>query len=229
MEWQSPTPYQILELRHHQKHEMVDVAASLRWASHIRPSSTSSQTLLVAPSNYDTFCRWSDGNSSLMWLIVDVRNAYSCTDVAFSCGTTKWFFQSVRFCMKLMFVLCTLLAPAHSIACSANTLSAISIGFGSLMNCISHFWVQCKTYCTGCCTIWKKEMSRIKLTIESKWYYDIHSSSSSFNHSRDWKVAPGSEMKSSAWSEHRQWIALYFLTTPMATETLQWKQPLMKW
>jgi len=29
--------YQILESRHHQKHEMVAAAASLRWASHLRP------------------------------------------------------------------------------------------------------------------------------------------------------------------------------------------------
>jgi len=38
MESQSLTPYHILELRHHQKHEMVDAAASLRGASHFRPS-----------------------------------------------------------------------------------------------------------------------------------------------------------------------------------------------
>jgi len=38
MEWQSPTPCQILELRNHQNHEMIDAAASLRGASHLGPS-----------------------------------------------------------------------------------------------------------------------------------------------------------------------------------------------
>jgi hypothetical protein len=31
-------PYQVLESRHHQKHEMLDGAASLRRASHFCPS-----------------------------------------------------------------------------------------------------------------------------------------------------------------------------------------------
>ena len=31
-------PYQILESRHHQKHELMDVAASLRQTSYLRPT-----------------------------------------------------------------------------------------------------------------------------------------------------------------------------------------------
>jgi len=38
MEWQSTTPYPILELRHHQMDEMVDAVARLHQASHVRPS-----------------------------------------------------------------------------------------------------------------------------------------------------------------------------------------------
>jgi hypothetical protein len=38
MELQSPMAYQILESGYHEKHEMVDAAASLRRASHLRHS-----------------------------------------------------------------------------------------------------------------------------------------------------------------------------------------------
>jgi len=38
MEIQSPTPYEILECSHRQKHEIVDAAASVRRASDLRPS-----------------------------------------------------------------------------------------------------------------------------------------------------------------------------------------------
>jgi len=71
-----------------------------------------------------------------------------------------------RSCWRtIILMLCTLSVCTQSATISGNTLSAMSIGFGNLMNCISCSWVQSKTYCTGCSKTWKREMSRINSTI----------------------------------------------------------------
>ena len=89
---------------------------------------------------------------------------------------------------------------------------AMSISFGSRMNCIRYSWVQLRTYCTGCSNTWKLEMWRVTLAMSSHRYHYIGASSSSLNHSIPWKSAPGWEKICGAWSEHWQWIALQFLT-----------------
>jgi len=111
------------------------------------------------------------------------------------------------FWMKLISMFCTLLVFIQSTTCSGNTLSAMYIAFGSLMNCISCSRVQLKTYCTGCIHTWKRKMWRINLTIDSHRYHDSQASSASPNHSIEWKAAPGREKRSGAWSDHWQWIA----------------------
>jgi len=60
-------------------------------------------------------------------------------------------------------------------------------------------------------------MSRINSTINSHRYHDIRASSASPSHSIRWNAAPGREKWSGAWTEHRQWIALRFLTAPRIT------------
>jgi len=132
------------------------------------------------------------------------------------------------FWTKLISMFCTLLVFIQSATSSGNTLSAMSIAFGGLMNCISCSWVQLKTYCTGCSNTWKLEMSRIKLTLNSHQYHNIQASSASLNNLILWKAAPGREKKSGAWSEHWQWILLQSLTAPRMMGKLQRKQPLMK-
>jgi len=62
-------------------------------------------------------------------------------------------------------------------------------------------------------------MARINLTIDSHQYHDIWASSSFPNHSIQWKAAPGRETKSKAGSEHWQWMALRFLSTPTTRKT----------
>jgi len=132
------------------------------------------------------------------------------------------------FWKKLISMFCTLLVFIQSATSSGNTVSAMSIAFGSLMNCISCSWVQLKTNCTGCSNTWKLEMSRISMTIDSHQYHDIQASSASLHYSIRWNVAPGKEKKSGAWSEHWQWVALDLFTTSRMPGKLQRKQPLMK-
>jgi len=123
---------------------------------------------------------------------------------------------------------CTLVMFIQSATSSGNSLSAMSIAFGTLMNCISCSWVQLTMYCTGCSNTWKLEMSKINLTIDSHQYHDIQASSASLNHSIGWKVAPGRAKRPGAWSEHCQWIAVQYLTAPRMTGKLRRKQSLMK-
>jgi len=62
------------------------------------------------------------------------------------------------FWIKLKLIVCTLMVFIQSKTSSGNTLSALSIGFGSLMNCISCSWIQSRTGCTGCSNTQKLEM-----------------------------------------------------------------------
>jgi len=109
---------------------------------------------------------------------------------------------TLSFCTKLLSMFCTLLVFIQCATSSGNTLSAMCIAFGSLMNCISCFWVYLKTYCTGCSNTWKLEMSRINLTIDSHQYHNIQASSASLNYSFHLCVAPGREYRSGASSEY---------------------------
>ena len=119
-----------------------------------------------------------------------------------------------RFWMNLISITGTLLVFIQSEISSGNTLFAMSITFGNLMNCISCSWVLSKIHCTGCWNSWNLEMSRINLTIDSHQYHNIRASSTSPIHSIRWKAAHGREKRSRAWSEHWQWIVLQFLTAP---------------
>jgi len=112
---------------------------------------------------------------------------------------------------------------------SGNTLSAMSHDFRSLINCISCSWVQLKSYCTGCSNTWKLEIWRINLTIDSHRYHDSQVSSASLNHLISWNAGPGREKRSVAWSEHWQWIALWFFTALRIMRKLRQKHSLMKW
>jgi hypothetical protein len=136
---------------------------------------------------------------------------------------------TLSFRTKQLSMFCTLLVFIQSTTSSRNTLSAMSIAFGRLMNCISCSWVWLKTYCTGWSNTWKREMSSINFTIDSHQYHHIHASSASLKHSIQWKAAPGREKSSGPWSEHWQWIALQFLTAPRMPGKLQRKKHLMKW
>jgi len=105
----------------------------------------------------------------------------------------------------------------------------MSIGFGSLMNCISCSWVYLKTYWTGRPNTWKRDSLRINLTIDLHWCHDIPVTSTSPNHSIHWKAAPGNVKRSVAWSEHWPWIPLQLLPAPRMLGKLQRKHPPMKW
>jgi len=131
------------------------------------------------------------------------------------------------FWTHLIAMFCTLLVFIKYNTSSGNTLSAMSISFCSLVNCIDCSWVVLKTYCTGCSDMWIPEMSGINLTIDSHRHNDIQASSSSPNHPNRWQAAPGRELRSGAWLEHWVWTALQFLTAPRMTGILQLKQPLM--
>jgi len=133
------------------------------------------------------------------------------------------------FWMNRILIICTILLFIQSETSSGDTLFAMSIAIGSLMNCISCSRVLLKSYCTGFSNTWKQEMSRINLTIYSHRFHDIQASSLSLSHSIRWKAYPGREKTSRAWSEHWQWIALRFLTAPRMTGELRRKEPLMKW
>jgi len=130
--------------------------------------------------------------------------------------------------MKLISMFWILVMFIQSATSSGNSLSAMSIAFGSHMNCISCSWVLLKTYCTGCSNTWKLEISRINLTIDSHQFHDIQLSSASLNHSIPWKAAPVRAKRSGAWSEHCQWIALPILTASRTTGKLRLKKPRMK-
>jgi len=125
-------------------------------------------------------------------------------------------------------MLCTLMVFIQSATSSGNSLSAMSIAMGSLMNCISCSIVQLMIYCTDCSNTSKLEVSRINLTIDSHRYHVIQASSTSHNHFIHWKAHPGRENTSGAWYEHWHWIALQFLTAPRMQGKLWWKQPLIK-
>jgi len=132
------------------------------------------------------------------------------------------------FWMKWTLMFCTLFVFIQSATSSGNSLSAMSIRFGSLMNCIICSWVKLMTYCTGCSNTWKLEMWRINLIINSHQYHNVQASSTSLNHSIRWKAAPGREKRSSVWSEYSQWIALRLLTAPRMMDksgrnSLWWK------
>jgi len=129
----------------------------------------------------------------------------------------------------IILMLCTLWLSTQSATSSGNTLSAMSIGFGSLMNWISCSWGWLKTYCTGYSNTWKLEIAWINLTIDSHRCHDIPVSSTSLNHLIHWKAAPGKVKRSVEWSEHWQWIVLQFLSARQMTGKLRRKQPLMKW
>jgi len=70
-------------------------------------------------------------------------------------------------------------------------------------------------------------MWRMNLIIDSHQYHDTQASSPSLNHFIRCKEAPGRETRSGVWSEHRQWIALQFLTAERITGKLHQNQPLM--
>jgi len=72
-------------------------------------------------------------------------------------------------------------------------------------------------------------MSRIDSTLDSHWCRDILACSTFLNHSINWRAAPGKVRSSVEWSEHRQWIALQFLSAVRMMRKLRWKQPAMKW
>jgi len=133
------------------------------------------------------------------------------------------------FWMKLIWMFCTLFVFIQFATSSGNSLTAMSISFGSLMNCISCSWVKLNTYSTGCSNTWKLEISRINLTINSHQCHDIQASRASLNHSIRLKAATSRAKRSGAWSEHWQWIALQFLSAPRMAGKLRQKQPLMKW
>jgi len=148
----------------------------------------------------------------------------------FNHSMTQEFGMSTQsFRMNLLSMICTLLVFIQSQTSSGNTLFAMSIAFGSLMNRISCSWVYLKTYCAGCSNTWRLEMSRINVTIDAHQYQDILPSCASLNHSIRWNATPGRGNTSGEWSEQWQWIGLRFLTAPRMTGKPRWKQPLMKW
>jgi len=130
---------------------------------------------------------------------------------------------------KLILMFWTLLLFILSATSSGNTLSALSIAFGSPMNCISCSWVWLKTYCTGCSNTWKLQLLTIILRLNSHQYHDIQATSATPHHSVRWTVGSGRQKKSGAWSEHWDWIVLQFLTAPRMSGKLRQKQPLMTW
>jgi len=118
---------------------------------------------------------------------------------------------------------CTFLVYIQSETSSGKTLSAISIDFSSVMNCICCSWVYLNSYCTGCSNTWKLEMSRINLTIHSHRYLDIQACSAPLNHMTHWNAAPSRENRSAARIEHWQWIELHLWTTPRKMANYSWK------
>jgi len=105
------------------------------------------------------------------------------------------------FWMNPISMFCSLLMIIQSATCFGTIFSAMYIGFGSLMNCISCSSVLFKAYCTWWSNTWKAEMWRINVTINSQRYHDIRASSASLNHSIRWKSAPGRVKRCRAWSE----------------------------
>ena len=85
----------------------------------------------------------------------------------------------------IMLMLCTLQVSAQPSTSFDYSLSAMSIGFGIPMNCISCSCVMLKAYFTGCSNTSKLEMWRINLTIDTHRCHDIPASSTSLNHSID--------------------------------------------
>jgi hypothetical protein len=132
------------------------------------------------------------------------------------------------FWTKLILMFCTLFQFSQSATSSGNSLSAMSISCGRLMNWISCSWFELKTYITGYANTWELEMSRINLTIDSHLYHDSQASHASLNHSIRRTASSGWAKISGAWSEHGEWILLQILT-PRMMGNLQRKQPLMKW
>jgi len=123
----------------------------------------------------------------------------------------------------------TLWVFIQSASSSGNTLSAISIAFGSLMDCISCSGVLLKTYFTGCSDTCQLEMCRITLDNQFTsvpWYWGLQHFFKEFD---SCKAAPGRQTKSVASLEQLWWIALQCLTAHRMKGKLWWKQPLMKW
>jgi len=58
------------------------------------------------------------------------------------------------FWTELILTFCTLFEFIQSATSSGNSLCAMFINFGSLMNCISCSWVELKTDCTSCSNTW---------------------------------------------------------------------------
>jgi len=104
------------------------------------------------------------------------------------------------FWMKLILIY-TLFVFIQSATSSGNSLSAMIISFGKLMNCIRCSWVYLTTNCTGCSNTWKLEMSKINFTLDLHQYHDIAASSASRYHPTGWTVTPDTEMKSGVWWE----------------------------
>jgi len=130
---------------------------------------------------------------------------------------------------RMIWMLCTLSVSIQCANSSGNMVSAMAIGFGILMNCISCSWVQLKTDWTDCSNTWNLEMSRINVTINSHWCHDILASSTSLNHSIYWIAAPGYIKRSVEWSKHWQWNPLLFLSGQCMTGKWQWRLSQMIW
>ena len=69
---------------------------------------------------------------------------------------------------KLIWMLCKLFVFTQSPTSFGNTLSAMCISSGSILNFSCCFWIWLKTYWTGCWHSWKPQMSAINLTVD--WY-----------------------------------------------------------
>jgi len=139
----------------------------------------------------------------------------------------KMFTQT--FWITLILAFWKLFVFIHSEIISGNTLSAMSISFGSLINCNSCSDLQVETYCTGCSYTWMLEMLSINLTINSHQDNDFEPSSAFLNHSIGWDAAPGSETGFGARLDPWYWFSLQFLPVPRITGKVLQKLPLRKW
>jgi hypothetical protein len=144
---------------------------------------------------------------------------------------TELFFADVctpNIWRRIPILLSTHYVFSQSLTSSANTLLAMSVGFGSLRNCISCSWVQSMTNCTGCSTNSKHHISRINLTINSDWCHTVLASYTSLKRCIRQTKSPHKVKQTVEWSRYLQWTALQLLSVPRTMGKLQWKQRPMK-
>lgn len=128
-----------------------------------------------------------------------------------------------RTCWRTRILMLSIIqVSAKSVTSSGNTISAISIAFGSLMNCINCSWYQLNSYCTGSSNTKQLGMFRINVRIDSHSCHNIPASSTSLTNSIQWKLPPAEIQRYVEGSEHWQQTLVQFLLSTSRTGKLEY-------